>query len=263
MNELNQSESKWQLSEALLMAFLTGSAYWIALRYEAAYLGFFGFPPHSAEISLASVAVSFFLMWGALFVLFTLANVILLWLPQHPAFRSKFARVALLLVVLFWQLLWRGIQRQVWPFYCVAFGWLLVFEFLWPILVFRDKPAWRERFIADEEAENRTRARTLLGRIQTSLGLGAFNLIFVVILATTMADTAGESTAQRTKKFLVSVSELNLLVVRLYQDRALCVRVDTDGRRIRNLVFLPLSEGRPEFEEREIGMLERKEPAKP
>jgi hypothetical protein len=80
---------------AVLVPLLTAGAYWIAFRYEAAYLEVFGFPPQSVQVSIESILAVFVLLSAAICLLIPFANMAALLWPKHPAIQEKVARLAL------------------------------------------------------------------------------------------------------------------------------------------------------------------------
>ncbi len=126
-----------RLSDALMLAFLTGGAYWIAFRYETTFLGTYGFPPHVVEVSLETTLVVLLLLSGALWLLFPLANLLSMLWPTHPALQEKLARLLLLFGLPFWHLIQYGYRINDWVYYFTVLALVGVFEVLWPIFVYR------------------------------------------------------------------------------------------------------------------------------
>jgi hypothetical protein len=140
--------------DTVIVALMTALAYWIAAMYEVAYLKAYGFPPHLAEVSLQSTVIVAMILYGAFLFLFMLANLIAMLQPQDPVVATKFARIFLCLIVPTWVFVNYGVgfkKEQAIAYFFI--GYIVIFEILWPRIVYRNEKTWRERFLADEMAE--------------------------------------------------------------------------------------------------------------
>lgn len=258
MSEDASVQTRRRLSDGLLLTFLTAGAYWIAFRYEAAFLRVYGFPPHLVHVSLESTLVVLLLIGGGLWLLFPLANFVALYWPTHPALQEKSARLTLLLGLVAWHVISYGLRREDWVFYVIAFSFIVLFELIWPMLVFHDRGTLKERFIADEIAEVRTKDKMLFGRTLTVIGPAAYGLVLLIILGGWLADTAGQAEAKTKRHFLVYASDPALVVVRLYSDRVLCVHIDVQKHQFQGIVIRPVVDMAEQFVDMEIGPLKER-----
>jgi len=258
MTEELITEPKRWISDSLLLGFLTGGAYWIAFRYETAYIEAFGFPIHLAEISLESTLVVLLLLSGIFWVLFPFSNLISFFWPKHPAIQGKFFRMALLIGLPVWQLVNYGYRRNDLVYYIFIITIIILLEIVWPLVVFRGKGDFKERFIADEVAEAGPRSRTIFGRVYTALGPMGYGFVLLFLIGGGLADSAGDAKARNEEEYLVYISDPNLAIIRLYQNRSLCVRIDREKREFVSISVRPSVDGQAELKKIKVGPLKEK-----
>jgi hypothetical protein len=255
MTEESITGPKRWISDSLLLGVLTAGAYWIAFRYETAYIKAFGFPIHLAEISLESILVVLLLLSGMVWSLAPFANLLAMFWPKHPALQVKLLRMALMIGLPIWHLINYGFRRNDLFFYIFMGAFIFVFEIIWPLFVFKDKENLVERFIADEVAEAVPRSRTLFGRVYTSLGPAGYGFVLLILIGGLLADSAGDAKAKNEKEYLVYNSDPSLAVVRLYHDRSLCIRIDREKREFDSISVRPSVDGQAELKKAKVGPL--------
>lgn len=252
--ELAEEPRRW-LSDSLLLSFLVGGSYWITFRYESAYIKTFGFPIQLTEISLVSSLLVLLLLSGIMWSLVPFANLLAMFWPKHPAFQVKFARVALLVGLPVWNLLNYGFRSKDLPYYIFMIVFVLLFEIVWPLFVFKGKGKLRERFIADEAAEAFPSSRTLFGRVYVAFGPLGYGLLLFILIGGLLAHSAGDAKAHNEKEYLVLISDPTIAVIRLYQDRALCVRIDAERGEIESISVRPSIDANVELKRVKVGPL--------
>ncbi len=245
-----------RVSEGTLLALLTAGAYWIAYRYEVAYLGAYGFPSDLPRASAQSTLVVVLALSGGIWTLFLVGNMVAMSWPSHRAMREKLIRVSFVVVLTLWNLISYGPRRKDLSLYLGVAGFLILVEVVWPILVYRKKGKIRERFIADEEAEASTRDRLLWSRLFMAVGPTAYLLGLAIFFGGQMASTAGDAKARRQTEYLVYASEPEVAVVRFYDDVALCVHVDVAKRTVDRIILRPNTGKGMTFKKATIGPLE-------
>jgi len=214
------------LSDGVFLSLLGVFFYGVAFVYEAAYFQAFGIPVHLVHTSLDAVFVMAVTVGGVAFLLYWIANVMAMLWPRHPAVQIKIVRVSMILLLVLWPGLLYGFRRLDFTPILVVALIVVVLEFAWPIVVFRDRGSLAERFLADEAAEAPVRARTLFGRVQDAAGPLAYGLVLGGYLALVLARSAGNAEATRTKDFFFVKDEPGWLVVRAYPDRVIAVAFD-------------------------------------
>lgn len=207
-------------------------------------------------MSLVSILVVFLLLSGILWVVFPFINLIAMLWPEHPALQNKVARAIWILGIPAWHLINYGFRLEDLFLYVIMIGIWIVFEIIWPVLVFRDRGSLRDRFIADEIAEEEPRTRTIFGRLQRAIGPLGFGVVLLVLLGGWLAQTAGVAKAKTQQMYLVYASDPTLAAVRLYHDRALCVRINPKTRSIDSILVRPSIDSEAELKMREVGPLQ-------
>lgn len=222
----------------MFVAILTAGAYWLTFRYEVGYLSGFGLPPDIVEVSLQTTLIVALALSGAIWIVFSILNVVLILWPEHPAIQMKVFRIILMLLIPLWHLLNYGFRAQDWIFYVVFFVFVGVFEIIWPLLVFRKEPTLRERFIADEIAEAPVMKRGIASRIFAAFGPAAYGLFVLLILGGSLAHTAGRAKASTQREYFVFADAPDIAVVRMYHDTILAVPYDKKTRTVKAQVII-------------------------
>jgi len=226
MTESERTKFFGVVPEALFIALLTAGAYWLTFRYEAGYLSGFGLPPHLVEVSLQTTLTVTFAVSGVIWALFMIINLVLMFWPSHPAIQDKVFRVGIMLLFPFWHLFNYGLRVQDWIIYVISFVFIMGFELIWPLLIFRDKQTLLERFISDEIAESGARGRTIAGRIFAAFGPAAYSLLLLFILGSFLAHSAGRAKAVTQKDFFVFIDTPDIAVIRMNRDMILAIPFD-------------------------------------
>jgi hypothetical protein len=241
--ETNHEKASRVLPDALLITALTACVYWIAYRYEAGYLSYFGLPGYLVEVSLEIILFVCLAVSGAVFLIYSVANIAALIWPENPYLKEKIARCAAIFLFPIWHLVNYGFRTKDWPIYAVVLAIVFCFEIIWPLVKYRNKGALKERFIADEAAEYPFRERIILSRILINFGPAAYYLILLFLLGGMFADTAGHAKAMRQKEYLVIKGNLNAAVIRIYNNKIIAVPFDRSSKQFRKeVVFTTLGQ---------------------
>ena len=243
------------MSDATLLALATAGSYGFAFLYEAGYLKRFGVPLSLVRVELQSALVAALSMASLLWVLFAAANMLAMLLPEKAELRGKVIRVFGTTLIPVVHLLLYGFRREdVW-LYVFFFGLILVFEVLWPLLVFEGSP--QEKIVADERAEDVPRSRGLLARFQAATGMGG-ELLMVLYLGAFFVYEAGAADAAKRTDFYVSTVHEPLVALRIYPDITILAPIDLKtGTISRGLQVRRTTEMEAPMVERRIGPLKR------
>ena len=241
MTEQRQIESKGKqlsdfMSEATVLALITATAYWIAFAYEAGYLAFYRVPLHLARVGLDVFLVVVVTLYGVLWLLLALGNLLSLAWPVHPALQIKALRVCWMLLVPIWHLANYGLRREDWILYITLFTLIGFFEVLWPLFIYRNKKSLREKIISDEIAE--AGRPTILLRLHSVVGPMAYSLIIVVIFGGWLSYSAGRAAAVTQKQFFLWKDRPDIAVVRTYPDLLICVPFNREDKKIKPQLIL-------------------------
>jgi len=205
-------------SEVIFIALLTAISYWFAFLYEVGYLGAFGISPQLIQVKMETILISGFAISGSMFSLFLWANLAAFFWPNQPVLKVKAFRIGLILLLPVWDLINYGIREESWIIFVIALGAILVFEFIWPLVIFRGKKSLIGKFTADENAEASTRERSLVGRVAALLGPTMYTVLFVIIMSSMLVHYAGRADAKTQEEYMVRIDQPNIAIIRIYPD---------------------------------------------
>ena len=214
------------------------AAYWFTFRYEVGYLSHFGLPSQIVEVSLQTALLVTAGSWSGIVFFFFITNMVALRWPEHPAIQDKVVRIFGMLLLPVIYVINYGFRTQDWPIYLSVLVFVLLFELVWPLLVFREKGSIRDRLIDDEDAEAKIRARGLFGRINTAFGPGASFALFFLIMGTLIAGAVGKIMAERQTEYLVFADAPNFAIIRIYGDTILAVPFDPVSRTVQSQLMI-------------------------
>jgi hypothetical protein len=231
------------LSEAIALSSLGVFCYLLAFVYEAGYFGAFGIPLHLIQTSIDAVFVLVVTIGAALYVVYGVVNLVAMLWPKHPIIQIKIIRVATVLLLVLWPGLVYGFAAADRTSILVAVLILLLLEVAWPVFVYRKRGPLAKRFEADEAAEDPTRARTLLGRLQLAGGPLAYWVVLAGYLALALAHSAGRAEATRTEDHYFIEDDPQWLVVRVYPSVIVAVPFDSASGTIQRRIMMRPFEG--------------------
>jgi len=229
---INRKKYNELFSEVLLLSLLTAGAYWVAYKFELGYLNFYGFTPDFIQIRIENILIAAGAVLSSFALPFIVINLLSPFVPKNPLLRWKFIRIlGFLFILIFFASLY-GVANNYWILYLVAFGLIVLFEIVWPILVFSKEGSISSRFIADEKAEEKNRARLLINRIAGFIPPIFYLLILSVFLLGTLANIIGMTQAQNRKEYFETDNQKNVAIVRINGDSMLGVSYDPKTKKI-------------------------------
>jgi len=238
MAENRGSNLSFLISEASFIAILTGGAYFLAFSYEYGFLNQFNAPTSLIRINIEIILLFLIMLSSSLFLLFAIGNFIAMIFPENPALQEKTIRIIIMISFPFWNLLNYGLRKQDILFYIIIFIIIIFFEIIWPIMVFRNEKSIKDKFIADEIAESKTRERGILGRLHEAIGPLFSNLIYIIILGSILAHSAGRARAFTQEQFNLLGDNSNIVVVRIYSDTLVAVPVDLKTKMVEKKIII-------------------------
>ena len=252
--EINQEKNnKSYVPEAILLLILTAGSYWLSYRYESAYFSAFQLPIQLIEVSSGLILSSFIILSGALLFLFSFWNLILMMLPEHPILRAKLIRIALAITFLIWNLLSYGFRiKDVWM-YIITILLIVLFEFVWPYLVFHNKKTFKERVVADEDAEEKVRSKSAFGIILNKFGPLYYFIFLFIWFTTSLVSIYGTGTANSQQIYPVDIKDPTIVVIRMYNSKIICIRYDQTNKQIKSYFIRDVAEN--EYKNEKIGPL--------
>jgi hypothetical protein len=130
------------------------------------------------------------------------------------------------------------VRKQDVVFYIFYIGYIILFEVLWPILLFKNKKSIKDRIIADENAELDSSSRALFGRLQKTFGTFISSIIYVTLLGCMLASSAGRAKAYNQEEYYQIVNEPNIAVVRIYSDMIIGVSFDQKDKSVTKKILI-------------------------
>lgn len=228
------SSKKLPISEAVILAAISASAYLFAFLYERAFMAYFGIPIQFVNVNLVTLltfgaATVFFLILSA-----GLANMLFSVLPKHPFLAFYIPRYALLgfLTVIVPFFLYEGSRRWL-IIFCI---WvvLTIGFFMIPLIKYRKKGSWVKRYDAAIEEESGEDIQGLYRRIEKRYGVRNLGLIvFLVMACLGLASSMGEAEAMNQRYFLVLNTNPEMVVLRASGENIICAPFDRKTREVK------------------------------
>lgn len=229
-----ENQKKLPISEAVILAAISASAYLFAFLYEQSFMAYFGIPTQFVNVSLVTL-----LTFGAATAVFLiclagLANVLFSFLPKHPFLSFYIPRYALLgfLTVLVPFFLYEGRKGRL-VMLCI---WIVltIGLFVMPLIIYRKKGSWDKRYDAAIEAESGKNIQGLYRRIEERYGVRELGLIvFVVMACLGLASSMGEAEAVNQRFFLVINTKPETVVLRVSGENIICAPFDRNKREVK------------------------------
>jgi hypothetical protein len=215
-------------SEGFIVAAISAIAYIFAFVYEAGFAKIFSIPLSFITISLTNVLIvaGSLLLVGQLVL--SVGNLVFAVSDKFNGPISK--RVKRLMPVLLYSLalafLASGTRLLSSLMIGLIVGWLIgiFFEFLFPLLTQRGRGSYREKLVAQDELDART--KDLYSLLARRLGVGPYILMFSLLMALVVVYYAGQSAAMRQSTYLVTSTSPEMVVLRIYGDNVICAPFD-------------------------------------
>lgn len=251
----SEAKKAFWLTEGVIVAATPLLAYALCFIYEAGYCNYFLIPPSLIDISFSTVMKTlgfliifvFVLVWTITFFLNLYRKK-----PDVLAFRILALALSVIAFVVI-PLIIYGYDE----FCCVAVSAIILIValglFVEPLIFCRDVKGYRNKLKASAER----RSLVFLGRDIFPKVPKPIALIFsVVFLSLFFSFLGGLGFAEKQEIFLVTTSEPEMVVLRMYSGRAICGHFDDEkkvitGFSVINIRYTPL-----DVEWRKIGRLE-------
>lgn len=234
------------LTEGLLLAALSATAYLVAFLYERGYCDHFGIPtlliaPSTSNILAAAVAVSVGFL-GTIPFLGSFTSIVR---DVRSSERLKPYRSIILTNILLAMaaIIGATLYGVSWTLVSVLFTIFILINitnFGPPAMRYRQYKTWRERFLATEEAEMRSGGSIDL--LLDSLGPRMMKVVLVVIVLLFASYIVGNANANRQKDFFVLNDPPNYVVLRSYGDTLVTSKLDRAAKQTGSeFLFLRIS----------------------
>jgi hypothetical protein len=233
------------ISEAVALAGLTALGYYYAFAYETGYLSHFGIPAWVIDLSLVNVLV----VVGVFATVLTFIVLTFQTLPGGPWW-ALLVHLGVLIgiggftVVAYKVTNWASTWEIVVGIILVAPGALLTLGYflsrlILPIFLHKDKGSWLDRWAFVLRREWASAKPNLLDHTVSTMdkaGLRASTwlapIYFLAILAPIAVRLIGVAAANTRSEYVVVGGEPECVVVRKYDDYAVCAAIDRKSRRV-------------------------------
>jgi len=223
----------------MIIAIATLFGYFIIYRYESGFLDFFGIPDIFIEITLTSILIAGFVVFFLLLLLFNFFALFSIFYPKDfwPYSRSIII-ISPFLLWLIIDLMLYGSESRNWTW---LLGCLVVFSFLgfvFPLLRQRQIKGYREKLIAQAEAEMKTLSTKLYSRLFTNIDRREFLIFALILTAFVFPKDFGKLKARQQVNYSVINTSPEAVVLRTYGDKMLCIPFDRKNKEIQRRFFI-------------------------
>jgi hypothetical protein len=209
-------------------------AYYMAFAYERAFCDKFDVPPELIQPDLTTVlaftaavyalSISIFLLVNLFVSLFSLEEK-----PEHGAIRRLiYARGFLFLFAIVYVNVYR-FSRDAWLGAGFVLGCVVLFDVVPALLTWRKHGSFERALEASLQSYGQP-GHTAFGILRRRFGEQGVSLLVFCLGAVLLADTMGRVAASRQIRYLVPTSDPNLLIIRIYGNRAIAVPFDAEKK---------------------------------
>ncbi len=220
------------LSEGILLAVGSSTAYLLTFQYEKGFASYFGIPPQFVSVGLLNVLYGAILLLVFIYVVFSLGNLSLIFIPTRysgePVFLRRILELGVTLLPAFAvaylhnNLLW-------WSLF-VGGALLLVFgSFILPLFRNKTESSYIKKLEAEERKKQNTAVTpTLLSLTVPRLGPKLPLILWYSLMSIFLVAAAGESAAQSQREFLVTTlaPQSEVVLLRRYGDELIFAPFD-------------------------------------
>jgi hypothetical protein len=254
----NKSEtSPKYLSEAIIIAVTSASAYYFSYTYEKSFLSYFGIPPQFISIDITTMLSFGAIVFGALVLTFPALNMFTILLSstknEHIVrlVRPYWMFLFLILVHLYF---FRFDKWTLLITYIVVCFFFAFFDFIFPLITQRDKKTYAEKLRAQEETESHF--RSLPQEVAIRYGRETATMVMLLAIGYVVSSNAGLAEAMRQKDFLFTNTQPQFVVIRIYSDRLICAQYDDMKNEIlQKFSVIKLGENTPILSLKSVGPL--------
>jgi hypothetical protein len=215
------------LSEAIIVALASASAYYFSYTYEKAFLSYFGIPQQFITIDITTILSFGAIIFGALILTFPALNMftILLSRTKNEYLVRLVRPYWIFLFLILTHFYFFGLDK--WTLliaYLVVCLFFIFFDFIFPLITQRGKKTYTEKLQTQEEIESQF--RSLPQEVGIRYGRDTATLVMLLIMGYLISSNAGLAEAMHQKSFLFTNTQPQLVVIRIYSDRLICAQYD-------------------------------------
>jgi len=241
---------KWQ---AVLIGAASAIGYGIAYLHELGFNSEFGIPQELIVLNLTTVLTTIGQIIGV-FIIMTLAFLMLRYI-EHYILTEKWAsrlryNISSILFLIFFGTLWLAYPTLWRDLIYMLIAFLISVLYFWgvhyavPIFTQRKVRGYRQKLKAEDEDEN-----NFLKRERASFS-PFFTVLLILIALYYLLSTAylsGEHTARSKEEFLVTSTNSEMVVLRIYGDNIVCAPLDRGNSTITKPLIILRADSHPEL----------------
>lgn len=234
-------------SEGILLAMVTAGAYLTAFYYERSFAGYFGIPPELINISIVNLFIVGALMLSTLLSVFMPLNLLFMLRPRnmHPVLKIMAAPVVFVLILALIAIYMVGLSAWIyWSIFIILALIVGIVYLAVPAYIHRSKGKYINRLEAQLEIDVVASANTnsLTDLIIARFGWNLFGVICLFLIANFFATLAGLAAAQQQRKFLVTNTDPEMVVIRTYGENLICAPFDRNKKDVqRSFIILKIT----------------------
>jgi hypothetical protein len=228
-------------SEGLIIAATPVLAYMITFTYEAGFAAFFGIPSEFISLNLTTFFLVAFYLGLIVFLLLAIAALVLILTParDHPLYRRVLGVLPVFLSTVGYIVIFGSYWRE-WALFLPGVVILIVFLFVLPAVVHRDKGKYVDRLRAADQVVSKS--ASVFDRVMEKGGSTVVTGFLYVWIILSLSHAAGRSSALRQREFLVTSTSPEMVVLRVYGDNLIAAPLDRERKRVqRSFVILRMA----------------------
>lgn len=215
-----------RISEGIILALASAGAYLLSFYYEKGYASVFKIPVSFIEISLTSMLTFGVIIIGVFLFIMPITNLLLMFTlsSSRPVLQRTLLPVILVALLVVVQIYLFGILNwKLWLPFVIMLIVFIFFQFIFPLIVQRGGK-YTDKLKAQEETEEQfTDAFVIMRR---RFGNSSLIIILVLLLGIVVAESAGIADAINQREFLVTNTNPEMVVLRVYGDNLICAPFD-------------------------------------
>jgi hypothetical protein len=224
-----KNTEKLIFSEGLLIGLASAGAYLFSFYYEKGYASVFKIPTAFIDVSLRTILLFGAISFGLFLLFFPLADLLVQFSLRNsnPTLRRAISPLIPLIFLLWIEIYLFGIQEWLrWGPFALGLIIVLIFFFVFPLVVQKGSN-FSDKLKAQEEVDAKfPGVFTVIGK---NFGKEFVILIIALIYGIIISESIGVSEAIRQKEFLITNTNPEMVVLRIYGDNLICAPFDRDS----------------------------------
>lgn len=239
----NKPDSRFPVPEGIFLGLISASAYFFTYTYERGYARYFGIPIELISVSLNTTLLFFtiiFGFFGFLFMVLELSTPLLKNL--NPTILKTVSPVLITLILPIIYIYFFGlIEWKRWIALLIFCLIIAFFQLIFPLITQRKIKGYVNKLAAQLEADKRNVNFPSL--LANWLGLNPVTLLLLFIFGYFAASTAGLAEAVKKTDFLVTRTNPEIVVLRIYDDLAIGASFNRKTKKLEDkFTFIPIKQ---------------------